>query len=107
MVSNIGGYLSLFLGLSFVSLFEITEITFEIIFALFSRRRVQQNNKTNQSFDLRKYQQASESANKMIMELTKQLDELNNRLKSTNIAFDNEIKELNKQSKDLDYITRL
>ena len=107
MVSNIGGYLSLFLGLSFVSLFEITEITFEIIFALFSRRRIQQNNKTNQSFDLRKYQQASESANKMIMELTKQLDELNNRLKSTKIAFDNEIKELNKQSKDLDYFTRL
>ena len=32
LVSNSGGYLGLFVGLSFISLFEITEIIFEIFF---------------------------------------------------------------------------
>jgi len=34
LISNLGGYLSLFVGLSFVSLFEITEIFVEIFFIL-------------------------------------------------------------------------
>jgi len=35
VVSNIGGILSLFLGISFLSCFEIFEIFFEIIFYFF------------------------------------------------------------------------
>ncbi len=34
LISSFGGYLSLFVGLSFVSLFEITEIFVEIFFIL-------------------------------------------------------------------------
>ncbi len=34
LISNLGGYLSLFVGLSFVSLFEITEIFVEIFFRI-------------------------------------------------------------------------
>jgi hypothetical protein len=34
LISNLGGYLSLFVGLSFVSLLEITEIFMEIVFIL-------------------------------------------------------------------------
>ena len=40
LISNLGGYLGLFVGLSFVSLFEITEIIIEIIFILSGKRNV-------------------------------------------------------------------
>ncbi len=38
LISNLGGYLGLFVGLSFVSLFEITEIIIEIIKILTGKR---------------------------------------------------------------------
>jgi hypothetical protein len=37
MLSNVGGTLGLFVGLSFVSLFEILEIIIEIIFSIFTK----------------------------------------------------------------------
>ena len=37
LISNLGGYLGLFVGISFVSLFEITEIIVEIFFILSER----------------------------------------------------------------------
>jgi hypothetical protein len=40
LISNLGGYLGLFVGISFVSLFEITEIIIEIIFMLRGKRNV-------------------------------------------------------------------
>ncbi len=38
LVSNLGGYLGLFVGLSFVSLFEITEVVLEVFFVLCGKR---------------------------------------------------------------------
>jgi len=43
LVSNIGGSLSLFIGLSFVSLFEIFEILMEIVFTVIRRNKKLQN----------------------------------------------------------------
>ena len=42
LVSNLGGYLGLFVGLSFVSLFEIVEIIFEIVFILRGNTKVKE-----------------------------------------------------------------
>ena len=42
LISNLGGYLGLFVGLSFVSLFEITEIFIEIVFILTRKQNVKQ-----------------------------------------------------------------
>ena len=39
MLSNVGGTLGLFVGLSFVSLFEILEIIIEIIFSVFTKMK--------------------------------------------------------------------
>ena len=39
LVSNLGGYLGLFVGLSFVSLFEIAEILIEMIYILFGKQK--------------------------------------------------------------------
>ena len=46
LVSNIGGYLGLFVGMSFMSIFEISEILFEIAFTFANRKKIQtdQNN---------------------------------------------------------------
>jgi hypothetical protein len=43
LVSNIGGIFSLFIGLSFVTLFEIAEVFIEIIFSLFQRNNIVEN----------------------------------------------------------------
>jgi len=43
LVSNIGGSLGLFIGLSFVSLFEIFEILMEIVFTVIRRNKKLQN----------------------------------------------------------------
>ncbi len=40
LISNLGGYLGLFVGLSFVSLFEIAELIFEIIFIITGKQSV-------------------------------------------------------------------
>ena len=40
LISNLGGYLGLFVGLSFASIFELTEIIFEIVFILKGKKNV-------------------------------------------------------------------
>jgi hypothetical protein len=40
MISNVGGTLGLFVGLSVVSIFEVTEILIEVIFILFRRKKL-------------------------------------------------------------------
>ena len=43
LISSIGGILGLFIGVSFVSLFEITEILMQITFLLFSKKILNYN----------------------------------------------------------------
>ncbi len=80
LISNMGGCLSLFVGLSFVSIFEVVEISFEILFFLFSKLRPKQNHDSeiNESLELKINQQIKQSAE--IIELKKKLDELNKQL---------------------------
>jgi len=40
LVSNLGGYLGLFVGLSFISLFEIIEIIIEVAFILSGKHKL-------------------------------------------------------------------
>ena len=80
LISNMGGCLSLFVGLSFVSIFEIIEIVSEIIFFLFSKMRAKSNNdiEINESLELKISQQIKQSSE--IIELKRKLDEFNKQL---------------------------
>jgi hypothetical protein len=54
LISNLGGYLGLFVGLSFVSLFEITEIVIELIYILIGKRNtIQQQVRPDKNSELR------------------------------------------------------
>jgi hypothetical protein len=66
LISNLGGYLGLFVGLSFVSLFEIIEIIIEIIFILLDKPIVIKEHKT---------QQHSETVTRTEIELLKKENE--------------------------------
>jgi len=50
-VSEVGGILSLFIGLSFVSLFELTELAFELCFILFGKKQQKSISKEEMSLE--------------------------------------------------------
>jgi len=85
LISNLGGYLGLFVGLSFVSLFEIIEIIIEIIFILLDKPIVIKEHKT---------QQHSETVTRTEIELLKK--ENDEKLRSLQMENEAKIKQVKK-----------
>jgi hypothetical protein len=53
LISNIGGIFGLFIGISFVTLFELAEIFIEIIFSIFQRNNIKVENIENENKRIR------------------------------------------------------
>jgi len=78
LISNIGGTLGLFVGISFLSLFELTEILLEIFFSLFKRLRgnkISAQQQTNPDQLYRNLSLKLEAFELQINELSNQMNE--------------------------------
>jgi len=76
LISNLGGYLGLFVGLSFASLFEITEIIIEIIYILLRKKKTIQSHLSQDNDNiLRTDLEIIKIENKEIKEKLKELRE--------------------------------
>lgn len=76
LVSNIGGMLSLFIGLSFVSFFEFIEIVIELFFIFLQKNNQKCSNRSRNNKDLQQRISDLENENKKIKSKIDRIDQL-------------------------------